>query len=187
MTVTAQALAGLVNPAGVHTHIPQRPAFTSSSSPSDTDVMTLIQTTANAVVGAVGGSLADSLSAYAATVVEVGTAAKVEQGYWPEQQVGNASTAEMLWTEYNDNLTRLVAQALRLAEAGGPGRAFGQIGLHKRTAKLWQAQEIAASLPEIPGVPSDAVIIDAEDVVEDVLPEIDEVIPENVLAVEIIE
>jgi hypothetical protein len=110
--VTASDLAASTAPEGVHAHIPQRPLFTASSRPSLDEVGVLTVSTARAIVGAVGGALPDDLLDYAVTVCEVGTAAKVEQSYFPEQQGGGSAAAELLWSEYNDGLTRLVAQTL---------------------------------------------------------------------------
>jgi hypothetical protein len=86
--VTAEELADSVAPEGVHSHIPQRPLFTDSSRPSLDEVAGLTMSTAQAVIGAVGGSLSDHLKPFAVVVVETGTAAKVEQSYFPEQQPG---------------------------------------------------------------------------------------------------
>lgn len=129
--VTAQELADSVTPDGVHAHIPQRPRFTDSSRPSITEVTGLTESTAQAVVGAVGGVLSDQLAPFAAVVTEVATAAKVEQSFFPEQQNGTAAPAQMLWDEYNRLLSSLVKQSLVLNEAGRSG--FGMISLHRRT------------------------------------------------------
>lgn len=162
MAISGGDLAGSVTPQAVHTHIPQRPVFTDTSTPSLTDVRTLIVTTARAVIGAVGVALPAGLVDYAAMLVEVGTAAKVEQSYWPEQQVGNTATAEMLWSEYNDGISRLVAQALRNNESGG-SIAFGQISTHRRTAKLWRSEELSADLERPGALAPGAGVIGSDD------------------------
>lgn len=119
MTAQAEALADSVAPEGVHAHIPQRPDFTSTSRPSVDDVANLTMSTARAVVGAVGGSLPQHLFDYAVTITEVGTAAKVEQSYFPEQISGGPSgAAALLWDEYNDGVKRLVAQILSGQDTG---------------------------------------------------------------------
>lgn len=129
--VTAEALADSIAPEGVHAHIPQRPLFTASSRPSDSEVAVLAMSTTRAVIGAVGGSLPDPLLAFAVTVVETGTAAKVEQSYFPEQQGGGSAPAALLWDEYNRMLSSLIKQTLLLNETGSS--SFGMISLHKRT------------------------------------------------------
>lgn len=129
--VTAEDLAGSTAPEGVHAHIPQRPVFTDSSRPSADEVASLTMSTARAVIGAVGGTLPESLKALAVVVTEVGTAAKVEQSYWPEQQGGAQSAATLLWDEYNRLLSSLIAQKLTLDRAGTVG--LGMISLHKKT------------------------------------------------------
>lgn len=144
--ITAEELADSVAPEAVHSHIPQRPDFTDTSRPKVSEVQSLTLATARAVIGAVGGFLPDSLKPFAGVIVEVGTAAKIEQSYFPEQQIGNGAPAALLWDEYTRSLSSLVAQALKLNETKRGG--FGMIGLHKRTARLWRAQERAELLRE---------------------------------------
>lgn len=116
---TAEELADGTAPEGVHAHIPQRPVFTTDSRPSLDEVGTLALTTARALIGAAGGSLPDDLFDYAVTLCEVGTAAKVEQSYFPEQISGGPSgAAALLWDEYNDGVKRLVAQILSGQDTG---------------------------------------------------------------------
>src|SRR5690348_10174881 len=100
--VTAAALAASTAPEAVHAHIPQRPLFTVDSRPNLTEVAALTLSTARAVIGAVGGALPDDpseLTDLAVVVTEVGTAAKIEQSYWPEQQGAEQSVAGLLWDE----------------------------------------------------------------------------------------
>jgi hypothetical protein len=130
--VTAEELADSVSPEGVHSHIPQRPVFTDISRPSVAEVASLTMSTAQAVIGAVGGSLSDQLKAFAVVVVETAAAAKVEQSYFPEQQAGNAGPAALLWDEYTRMLSSLVAQQLKIS-GGGKSAGFGMISLWQRT------------------------------------------------------
>lgn len=129
--VTAEILADSIAPEAVHAHVPQRGVFTESSRPSISEVAGLAMSTARAVIGAVGGALPDSLQPFAVVVVEAGTAAKVEQSYFPEQQSGATAPATLLWDEYNRLLSSLIKQALTLNESGRSG--FGMISLHKQT------------------------------------------------------
>jgi hypothetical protein len=116
--VTAEELADSVAPEGVHSHVPQRPLFTDSSRPSLVEVAGLTMSTAQAVIGAVGGSLSDHLKPFAVVVVETGAAAKVEQSYFPEQQPGGTGPAALLWDEYTRMLSSLVAQQLAINAVG---------------------------------------------------------------------
>lgn len=157
MSITAEELADSVAPEAVHSHIPQRPDFTDTSRPKVSEVQSLTLATARAVVGAVGGFLPDPLKPFAAVLVETATAAKVEQSYFPEQQLGNGAPAAMLWDEYNRGLSSLVAQSLKINESKRGG--FGMIGLHKKTAALYRSQERGELLRET-GLVSAAGVIE---------------------------
>jgi hypothetical protein len=126
------------SPGQVHALIAQRPAFSSTSKPSLTEVQYLIDQRTADVLGEIDGSnVPPRLFGLAQRTIALGVAADIESGYFPEQQLGDSQHAS-LTARYLQALTRF--QQLLAAEGGGPVRSGT---MRAKSATLQAATETA--------------------------------------------
>lgn len=130
-------------PEQVHALIAQRPTFTPTSKPTREDVLGLIDSRCDDVFAELHGvTVPDSLIGLARRAVALGTAADIESGYYPEQQLADSQHA---------NLTARFLQAfhrfqeLLAAEGGGPVRV-GTMRSAGSTLQAWTEQAAALGL-----------------------------------------
>lgn len=125
-------------PDQIHALIAQRPAFTTTSKPSLTEVQYLIDQRTSDVLGELDGSAVPvRLFGLAQRTIALGVAADVESGYFPEQQLSNSQAAS-LTARYLQALSRF--QQLLAAEGGGPVRSGT---MRAKSATLQAATETA--------------------------------------------
>lgn len=101
-------------PAQVHALIPMRPVFTASSRPSLAEVQALIDLTTEAIGSEVETTIPAHLAGKVRFLIALSAASQVEAAYWPEQQIGDESPAQLLYARFTDELAglrRLLADA----------------------------------------------------------------------------
>lgn len=126
------------SPAQVHALIPVRPAFTATSKPSIDEVEDLIDLALDAVTDETSvGTFPEIRAGKARFVIALSAASMVEQGYFPEQQIGPDSPAQLLYTRYQAELLGL---RTILGTASGTPRRVGTIrlaGAPRRDGTCW--------------------------------------------------
>lgn len=95
-------------------------AFSAATTPTDAQVSNLIAGTANEVTAVVGSTPDVVVSAMAAHVTAVGTAAYVESGFYPDENTTGQGPAAQLLARFQWLLTELKAAARGAGDVAGP-------------------------------------------------------------------
>lgn len=112
-------------PAQVHALIPTRPQFTPSSRPSVDEVQEIIYLVADAVAAETITTFPLNTVGKVKLVIAYNVASQVEASYFPEQQLGPESPAELLYRQYQAELLGLRSLLTALGVNGAKGRVIG--------------------------------------------------------------
>ncbi len=132
------------SPDDVHALIALRPAFTSTSKPTVTEVLRLIAMRTADVLGELDAvAVPASLLGLAQRTIALGTAADIESAYFPEQQQADSQHANLM-SRYLQALQRF--QQLLAEQGGGPITT----GTLRATSATVQAANEQSALLQVP-------------------------------------
>jgi len=101
------------SPAQVHALIPTRPVFTDTSRPTLGEVQAIINLSADSVASeSPTGTFLPANAGKVRLTIALFVAQQVEASFWPEQQTGPDSPAELLYARYQGELTGLRGRLL---------------------------------------------------------------------------